>query len=118
MSRVKKGMSKRRKHNKILKMAKGYRSSGGACFKTAKQRVEKGLQYAYRDRRNIKRVFRALWIQRLNAAVRVYGMKYSRFIHCLKSAKIELNRKMLAKLAMEDAEAFASIMKCVKNVAN
>ena len=89
MSRVKKAVTKKARHKKILKMAKGYRGRAKNCFRIAIQRVEKALQYAYRDRRNKKRDFRALWIQRINAAVRQEGLTYSKFINGLKIAKID-----------------------------
>lgn len=106
MARVKRGVTQRARHKKILKMAKGYRGRSSTCFRPALQRVEKALQYAYRDRRVKKRNFRALWIQRINAAVREYGLTYSVFMNFLKKKNIEVDRKMLADLAMNQAESF------------
>ncbi len=114
MSRVKRGVTKRARHKKILKLAKGYRGRAKNCYRIAIQRVEKALRYAYRDRRNKKRDFRALWIQRINAAVREHGLIYSRFIAGLKTAKIDLDRKILSDLAIREPETFASIVEKVK----
>jgi large subunit ribosomal protein L20 len=116
MSRVKKGVTKKARHKKILKMAKGYRGRAKNCFRIAIERVEKALQYAYRDRKNRKRDFRALWIQRINAAVREHGLIYSRFINGLKLAKIDLDRKVLSDLASREPETFAKIISKVKSV--
>ncbi len=115
MSRVKKGVTKKARHKKILKMAKGYRGRAKNCFRIAIERVEKALQYAYRDRKNRKRDFRALWIQRINAAVREHGLIYSRFINGLKLAKIDLDRKVLSDLASREPETFAKIISKVKS---
>jgi large subunit ribosomal protein L20 len=106
MSRVKRGVTIKKRHKKILKMAKGYRGRSKNCFRIAIQRVEKALQYAYRDRRNKKRDIRALWIQRINAAARELGMKYSVFMNGLKIAGIEVDRKIMADLAMNEPSAF------------
>ncbi len=114
MSRVKRGVTKKARHKKIIKMAKGYRGRSKNCFRIAIQKVEKALQYAYRDRRAKKRDFRALWIQRINAAVRSEGLVYSKFINGLKLAKIDLDRKVLADLAVKEPEAFKEIVKKVK----
>lgn len=114
MSRVKRGVTKKARHKKILKMAKGYRGRAKNCFRIAIQRVEKALQYAYRDRRNKKRDFRALWIQRINAATRLEGLSYSKFINGLKVAKIDLDRKVLADLAAREPETFKKIVEKVK----
>jgi len=114
MSRVKRGVTSRARHKKIIKLAKGYRGRGKNCFRTAIQRVEKGLQYAYRDRRVKKRDFRSLWIQRINAAVRNDNLKYSEFIKGLKVAEINLNRKMLSEIAIHNPKAFAEILTVVK----
>jgi len=114
MARVKGGVTSRARHKKILKLAKGYRGRSKNCFRIAIERVEKALQYAYRDRRNKKRDFRALWIQRINAGVRQYGMIYSKFMHALSSAGIELDRKVLADMAVRDPEAFKSIVEQVQ----
>lgn len=114
MSRVKRGVTSKARHKKIIKLAKGYRGRAKNCFRVAIQRVEKGLHYAYRDRRNKKRDFRALWIQRINAAVREHGLVYSQFIKGIKLAGVDLNRKMLSELAIHNAEAFAKILNKAK----
>lgn len=114
MSRVKKAVVKKARHKKILKMAKGYRGRAKNCFRVAIQRVEKALQYAYRDRKNRKRDFRKLWIQRINAAVRQHGLIYSRFIAGLKLAKIDIDRKVLADLAVKESESFTKIVEKAK----
>lgn len=114
MSRVKRGVTSRARHKKIIKLAKGYRGRAKNCFRVAIQRVEKGLQYAYRDRKNKKRDFRALWIQRINAAVREQGLVYSQFIKGIKLVGIDLNRKMLSELAIHNTEAFAEIFNKAK----
>ncbi|MHA1539286.1 MAG: 50S ribosomal protein L20 [Alphaproteobacteria bacterium] len=110
MSRVKRGVTTHARHKKIIKQAKGRRGRANNCFRVAIQSVEKGLQYAYRDRRTKKRTFRALWIQRINAAVRQYDMKYSTFINGLNLAGIEVDRKVLADLAVHQPEAFKEIV--------
>lgn len=115
MSRVKRGVTKKARHKKILKLAKGYRGRAKNCFRIAIERVEKALQYAYRDRRNKKRDFRALWIQRINAAVRTHGLIYSTFINGLKLAKIDLDRKVLADLAVREPETFGKIVEKAKS---
>lgn len=115
MSRVKRGVTKKARHKKILKMAKGYRGRAKNCFRIAIQKVEKALRYAYRDRRTKKRDFRALWIQRINAAVRGQGMIYSTFINGLKLAKIDLDRKVLADMAVREPEVFAKIVARAKD---
>ncbi len=102
------------KHKKILKLAKGYRESNHALYRVALEKVEKGLQYAYRDRRKKKSNFRALWIQRINAGVREYGLTYSKFINGLNKAGIEMDRKILADLAMNQPAAFAKVVDSVK----
>lgn len=109
MPRVKGGTVTRRRHKKILKLARGYRGSKHRLFKTANAQVMKSLLYAFRDRRQRKRDFRKLWITRINAQARVNGLSYSKLINGLKKAGIEVNRKMLADLAVNDKEAFASI---------
>jgi len=106
------------KHKKILKLAKGYRGRSNNCYKIALQRVEKALQYAYRDRRNRKRDFRALWIQRINAAVREHGLVYSKFMGLLLKAEIFIDRKVLSELAISEPEAFAHIVEQVKSFDN
>lgn len=102
------------KHKKILKLAKGYRGRSNNCYKIALQRVEKALQYAYRDRRNRKRDFRGLWIQRINAAVRQHDLTYSKFMGMLLKANIAIDRKMLAEIAINNPEAFTDIVKQVQ----
>ena len=110
MARVNGGATARARHKKIIKMAKGYRGRAKNCFTVAVEKVEKALQYAYRDRRVNKRNFRALWIQRINAAVREHGMVYSQFISGLITASIEIDRKVLADLAVREPEAFAALV--------
>jgi large subunit ribosomal protein L20 len=114
MARIKRGKTAKARHKKILKMAKGYVGRAKNCFSIAIEKVEKGLQYAYRDRRAKKRDFRALWVQRINAAVRVYGLTYSKFIGGLKKAAIELDRKILADMSINSPEAFASVVEKAK----
>ena len=111
MPRVTRGYKAHRRRKKILKMAKGYRGARRLCFKQAKETVEKGFCYAYRDRRNKKRLFRRLWIIRINAACRMNGMSYSRFIEGINKAGIAINRKMLADIAVTDSSAFSSLVK-------
>ena len=110
MARVKRGVTAHAKHKKVLKAAKGYYGRRKNTIRIAKQAVEKAMQYAYRDRKNRKRTFRALWIQRLNAAVREHGLTYSRFIDGLAKAGIEVDRKVLSDIAIREPEAFASIV--------
>ncbi|MDQ0337810.1 large subunit ribosomal protein L20 [Caldalkalibacillus uzonensis] len=114
MPRVKGGYTTRRRRKKILKLAKGYFGSKHRLFRTANQQVMKSLMYAYRDRRQRKRDFRKLWITRINAAARQHGLSYSRFMHGLKQAGIDINRKMLADLAVNDKEAFAQLVSKAK----
>jgi large subunit ribosomal protein L20 len=114
MSRVKRGVAAHARHKKIIKMAKGYRGRSKNCFRIALQRVEKALQYAYRDRRNKKRDFRGLWIQRINAGARELGLTYSTFINGLSKIGIEVDRKILADLAMNQPEAFAVLVERAK----
>jgi large subunit ribosomal protein L20 len=114
MARVKRGTTTHARHKKVLEQAKGFRGRTSTTFRAAKQRLEKSLQYAYRDRRNKKRDFRGLWIQRINAAVREHGLTYSSFIGGLKKANIEIDRKVLAAIAYDDAAAFAEIVKRVQ----
>ena len=116
MSHVKRGVTARARHKKILKLAKGYRGRAKNCFRVAIQKVEKALQYAYRDRKVRKRDFRGLWIQRINAAVREHGLIYSQFINGLKIANIGLDRKILADLAVREPNAFVKIVEKVKTV--
>lgn len=110
MARVKRGTIVRAKHNKILKLAKGYRGRNSKVFTVAKEKVEKGLKYAYRDRRKKKTEIRQLWIVRINAAVRANGMVYSKFMNGLSKAGIALDRKVLADIALNDAKAFADLV--------
>ena len=112
--RVKRGVPARARHNKILKAAKGMQHNRTRSYRLAKQAVVRALQYAYRDRRNKKRDFRRLWITRINAAARLSGMSYSTFIAGLKKKGIEVNRKMLADLAVTDAAAFAQLVEMAK----
>ena len=114
MARVKRGVTSRARHKKILKKAKGFSQARRRLIKTAKQAVIKAGQYAYAGRRLKKRDFRALWIQRINAAARQFGLSYSRMINGLKLANIEIDRKMLADIAVHDAAAFAAIATKVK----
>jgi large subunit ribosomal protein L20 len=118
MSRVKKGTTKKARHKKILKLAKGYRGRAKNCFRVAIEKVEKALRYAYRDRRVRKRDFRALWIQRINAAVREHGLIYSKFISGLKAANIDLDRKILSDLAIKEPETFGKIVEKAKKALN
>jgi len=111
MGRVKRGVTAKARHKKILKMAKGYYGARSRVFRVAKQAVIKALQYAYRDRRQRKRQFRALWIARINAAARQHGLSYSRFMNGLKKANITLDRKVLADLAVRDKVGFAKLAK-------
>jgi len=109
MPRVKRGVTAHAKHKKVIVKAKGFRGRRGNVFRIAKEAVMKAEQYAYRDRRQRKREFRALWIARINAAVREHGMTYSAFMHGLKKAEIEVDRKVLADLAVADKSAFAQL---------
>src|SRR5690625_951271 len=108
MARIKGGPSARAAHKKVIKQAKGYRGKGKNTYRVAVQRVEKALQYAYRDRRTRKRDFRSLWIQRINAASREHGLTYSQFMNGIHKAGIELDRKVLADLAVSEPAAVAS----------
>src|ERR1700755_2176510 len=110
MSRIKSGVTTRAKHKRILEQAKGYYGGRKNTIRIARQAVEKAGQYAYRDRKVKKRSFRALWIQRINAAVRAAGLTYRRFMHGLKLAGVELDRKVLADIAMHEGEAFKAII--------
>ena len=114
MPRVKRGVTARARHKKILVQAKGYRGRRKNVYRIAKQAVMKAGQYAYRDRRTKKRVFRQLWIARINAAARECGLTYSQFANGLKKAQIEIDRKVLADLAVNDVAAFNSIVEQVK----
>jgi large subunit ribosomal protein L20 len=118
MPRVKGGIVSRKRRKKVLKLAKGYFGSKHTLYKVANQQVMKSLMYAYRDRRQKKRDFRKLWITRINAAARINGLSYSRLMHGLKLAGIEVNRKMLAELAVSDANAFAELANVAKQSQN
>ena len=110
MARVKRGVTAHAKHKKVLKAAKGYYGRRKNTIRVAKQAVEKALQYGYRDRKNKKRTFRALWIQRINAASREHGLTYGQLIHGLSKAGVEVDRKILADLAVRDAVAFKALV--------
>ncbi len=114
MPRVKRGVTAKARHNKILRKAKGYYGARRKLYKTAKQAVTKSGQYAYRDRRQRKRQFRALWIARINAAARLHELSYSRFISGLKKAEIDLDRKVLADIAVHDPAAFGVLAEQAK----
>jgi len=110
MARVKRGVTAHAKHKKVLKAAKGFYGRRKNTIRIAKQAVEKSLQYAYRDRKNRKRNFRALWIQRINAAVREHGLTYGRFIDGLNKAGIEIDRKVLSDMSIHEPQAFAALV--------
>ena len=116
MARVSRGVTAHSRHKKVIKAAKGYYGRRKNTFKTAKQAVDKARQYAYRDRRQRKRQFRSLWIARINAEARTHGLSYSRFINGLKKSNIEVDRKMLAELAVFDKVAFAAFAEQAKSV--
>jgi large subunit ribosomal protein L20 len=117
MARVKRGVTARARHKKVLSKAKGYYGARSRIYRVAKQAVIKAAQYAYRDRRQRKREFRSLWIVRINAAVRVHGMSYSAFMNGLKKASIEIDRKVLADIAVHDKAAFTALVDQVKAAA-
>ncbi len=110
MARVKRGVTAHARHKKILVRAEGYRGRSKSCYRIALEKVEKALQYAYRDRRNRKRNFRALWIQRINAGAREHGLTYSQLMNGIKQAGIELDRKVLADLAVREPDAFKAVV--------
>jgi large subunit ribosomal protein L20 len=110
MARVKRGVTTHARHRKVLELAKGYRGRGSTAYRVAIEKVEKGLAYAYRDRRNRKRDFRGLWIQRINAGAREHGLTYSQLMHGAKLAGLGLDRKVLSDLAIREPEAFAAIV--------
>src|SRR5882757_9354726 len=114
MARVKRGVTAHARHKKVLELAKGYRGRNSTVYRIAIEKVEKALRYAYRDRRNRKRDFRGLWIQRINAAAREHGLTYSQFMHGMKLAGLELDRKVLADLAVHKPKDFATIVEKVK----
>ena len=115
MARVKGGMSARRKHNKVLKLAKGYRGARSKQYRVAKQSVMRALTSAYAGRKQKKRQFRQLWIARINAAARMNGLSYSKFMYGLKLAGVEMNRKVLADMAVSDAEGFKTLAELAKS---
>nr|AMN09104.1 ribosomal protein L20 [Rotundella rotunda] len=116
MTRVKRGNVSRKRHKKVLNMAKGFRGAGSVLFRTANQQNMKALRYSYLNRRKKKRDFRRLWIARVNAAIRRYGMNYSEFMYYLKKATIKLNRKVLSQLSICDPQAFFDLVVSVKKV--
>lgn len=115
MARVKGGMNARRKHNRVLKLAKGYRGARSKQYRIAKQSVMRALATSYSGRKERKRQFRSLWIARINAASRMHGISYSQFMHGLKLAGVDMNRKMLAEMAVSDAEGFATLAELAKS---
>ena len=115
MARIKSGMNARKKHNRVLKLAKGYRGARSKQYRVAKQSVMRALASSYAGRKERKRQFRQLWIARINAAARMNGLSYSRFMHGLKLAEVEINRKMLAEMAVNDAEGFAALAELAKS---
>ena len=115
MARVKGGYTTRRRRKKILKLAKGYFGSKHSLYKTAHEQVLNSLEYAYRDRKNLKREMRKLWIARINAAARMNDISYSQLMHGLKLANVEINRKMLSEIAIADPKAFTEIVNTAKN---
>ena len=115
MARIKGGMSARRKHNKVLKLAKGYRGARSKQYRVAKQSVMRALTSSYAGRKERKRQFRQLWIARINTAARMNGLSYSKFMYGLKLAGIDMNRKMLAEMAVNDAEGFATLADLAKS---
>jgi large subunit ribosomal protein L20 len=114
MAHVKRGVTSHARHKKVLRLAKGYVGRSSTNYRIALEKVEKGLRYAYRDRRNKKRDFRGLWIQRINAGVREHGMTYSQFIGGLKKAAIDLDRKVLSDIAAQEPEAFKALVETAK----
>jgi large subunit ribosomal protein L20 len=115
--RIKRGVTKRRRHKKIIKRASGFRAARGKLIRPARLAVEKSLTYAYRDRRQRKRQFHRLWIARINAAAREHGLSYSKFIAGLKRAKVEVDRKILAELAVSEPQAFSELVKLAQSAA-
>src|SRR5204863_4659232 len=115
MARVKRGVTAHARHKKVLGLAKGYRGRNSTVYRVALEKVEKGLQYAYRDRRNRKRDFRGLWIQRINAGAREHGLTYSQFMHGMKLAGIDIDRKVMSDLAIREPDAFAAIVASAKS---
>ncbi len=115
MARIKGGLNARKKHNRVLKLAKGYRGARSKQYRIAKQAVMRALASSYAGRKERKRQFRRLWIARINAAARMNGLSYSKFMHGLKMADVEINRKMLAEMAVNDAEGFAALAELAKS---
>ena len=115
MARIKGGMNARKKHNRVLKLAKGYRGARSKKYRVAKQSVMRALTSAYAGRKQKKRQFRQLWIARINAAARINGLSYSKFMYGLKLAGVEMNRKILADMAVNDAEGFATLAELAKS---
>jgi len=118
VARVKRGTTTHARHKKILNLAKGYRGRGSTAYRIAIEKVEKALRYAYRDRRNRKRDFRGLWIQRINAGAREHGLTYSQFMHGIKLAGLDLDRKVLSDLAIREPEAFQAIAVTARTALN
>ena len=118
MARIKGGLTAKKKHNRVLKLAKGYRGARSKQYRTAKQSVMRALTSAYAGRKERKRQFRQLWIARINAAARLNGMSYSKFMYGLKTAGVEMNRKMLAEMAVNDAEGFTKLVEIAKKSAS
>ena len=114
MTRIKRGIVKRKKHKKVLKEARGYYGAKSRSYRSAKQQLLKSLSYAYRDRKNNKRNFRRLWIIRINAAARINGLSYNEFINGLKKASVEINRKILSEIAVNDPNAFKELTEVAK----
>ena len=114
MARVKRALNAKKKRKTVFKRAKGYYGAKSRSYRAAKEQVQRSLQYAYRDRRNKKRMIRRLWITRINAAARINGLSYSKFMHGLKVAGIELDRKVLSNMAIEDAQGFAALAEIAK----
>lgn len=115
MARIKGGMNAKKKHNRVLKLAKGYRGARSNQYRVAKQSVMRGLTSAYAGRKERKRQFRQLWIARINAAARLNGLSYSKFMYGIKKAGVDMNRKMLAEMAVNDAAGFATLAELAKN---
>ena len=115
MARIKGGMNAKKKHNRVLKLAKGYRGARSKQYRVAKQSVMRALTSSYAGRKEKKRQFRQLWITRINAAARMNGISYSQFMHGLKLANVDINRKMLAEMAVNDAEGFATLAELAKS---
>ncbi len=115
MARIKGGMNAKKKHNRVLKLAKGYRGARSKQYRVAKQSVMRALASSYAGRKEKKRQFRQLWIARINAAARLNGLSYSKFMYGLKLAEVEINRKMLAEMAVNDAEGFAALAEIAKS---